>query len=160
MSLPGSDALLRKLAGAKKGLTALDKAVLRAGLVVAGQAQRNVSGPRPEKLGVVTGRLRQSISAVSVGFGRVKVGTNVSYARIHEFGGKTAPHDIYPRRARALHFTIGGQEIFARVVHHPGSNIPARPYLRPALIAKRPQILRIIRAVYAGPLHLGGERVA
>jgi hypothetical protein len=35
--------------------------------------------------------------------------------------------------------------------------IPARPYLHPALEQKRPDVVRTIRAVYAGPLRLSGE---
>lgn len=66
----------------------------------------------------------------------------VPYARIHEFGGKTRPHDIRPRNKLALKFMGRGGETFAKVVHHPGSNIPARPYLGPALAAKKDQILK------------------
>lgn len=76
----------------------------------------------------------------------------VPYARIHEFGGRTKAHDIRPRVADALHFMAGGKEVFAKVVHHPGSNIPARPYLRPALAATEEKILKefglFLRAVF------------
>lgn len=54
------------------------------------------------------------------------VGTNKAYAAIHQFGGRTSPHVIRPKTKRALSF--GG--IVVRSVNHPGSNIPARPYLR------------------------------
>lgn len=54
------------------------------------------------------------------------VGTNKVYAAIQQFGGKTKPHVIKARTKRALSF--GG--IVVRSVNHPGSNIPARPYLR------------------------------
>lgn len=53
------------------------------------------------------------------------VGTNKVYAAIHQFGGKTKPHVIRPKTKRALSF--GG--IVVRSVNHPGSNIPARPFL-------------------------------
>lgn len=65
----------------------------------------------------------------------------VPYAAIQEFGGTTSPHDIRPRHGAALRFMFGGREVFAKVVHHPGSKIPARPYLRPALAAKKDYIL-------------------
>lgn len=66
------------------------------------------------------------------------------YAAIHEFGGKTRPHIIRAKNARALAFqglsrasgragSFSGGTMFARSVHHPGSVIQARPYLRPAL---------------------------
>lgn len=32
-------------------------------------------------------------------------------------------------------------EVFAKEVHHPGSNIPARPYIRPALLKTKDKIL-------------------
>lgn len=54
------------------------------------------------------------------------VGTNKIYGPIQQFGGKTSPHVIRPKTKRALSF--GG--IVVRQVNHPGSNIPARPYLR------------------------------
>jgi len=38
-----------------------------------------------------------------------------------------------PDKAKALAFVVGGKHIFARVVHHPGSRFPARPYLASAL---------------------------
>jgi phage virion morphogenesis protein len=52
-------------------------------------------------------------------------GTNKVYAAIHQFGGKTKPHVIRPKAKRALSF--GG--IVVRQVNHPGSDIPARPFL-------------------------------
>lgn len=54
------------------------------------------------------------------------VGTNKVYGPIQQFGGRTSPHVIRARHKRALSF--GG--IVVRQVKHPGSNIPARPYLR------------------------------
>ena len=47
------------------------------------------------------------------------------YAAIHQFGGKTKPHVIQAKNKKALAF--GG--IFRKSVNHPGSNIPARPFL-------------------------------
>ena len=157
----GLDKLLSKLEAAKGSIERkLTGALLRGGLAIAGEAQRNVSGPRPDKLGVVTGRLRTSIVAVVVSRYQVKVGTNVSYAAIHEFGGRTPARVIRPRTKKALSWTGAGGEVFTRrSVNHPGSNIPARPYMRPALETKRQQAVRIVRAVYAGPLMLGGSLV-
>lgn len=53
------------------------------------------------------------------------VGTNKVYAAIHQLGGKTRPHVIVPRNKKALAF--GGKVV--KKVNHPGSNIPARPFL-------------------------------
>jgi phage virion morphogenesis protein len=53
------------------------------------------------------------------------VGTNVKYAAIHQFGGQTKAHVIRPRYKKALAF--GGRVV--KKVNHPGSKIPARPFL-------------------------------
>lgn len=53
------------------------------------------------------------------------IGTNKPYAAIHQFGGQTRPHVIKARNKKALAF--GG--ILVRQVNHPGSRIPARPYI-------------------------------
>lgn len=65
--------------------------------------------------------------------GQVFVNDSVRYAAILEHGGSTRPHDIVPDKAKALAFVAGGKQIFARIVHHPGSRFPARPYLASAL---------------------------
>ena len=43
----------------------------------------------------------------------------------------TKPHLILPVDASVLHFEINGEDIFARIVHHPG--FKARPHFTPAL---------------------------
>jgi phage gpG-like protein len=53
-----------------------------------------LSGPRPEKLGVVTGRLRNSILAkVTTTRSKIigEIGTNVIYGRFHEEGTAKLP---------------------------------------------------------------------
>lgn len=47
--------------------------------------------------------------------------------------GGTRPHVIRPVRARALRFTVGGQVVYARLVHHPGTK--PNDFLRQALRA-------------------------
>lgn len=66
----------------------------------------------------------------------------VPYAAIHEFGGTTRAHKIEPRNAKVLAFQKDSHTIFSRFVNHPGSKIPARPYLAPALAAKEDEILK------------------
>ena len=51
------------------------------------------------------------------------------YAAIHQFGGTIGPHEITAKNRRALQFTVGGVTLYRKSVHHPGSNIPARPYM-------------------------------
>ena len=53
------------------------------------------------------------------------VGTNKKYAQIHQLGGTTRPHVIMARNKKALAF--GGKVV--KKVNHPGSVIPARPFL-------------------------------
>ncbi|MDR0402031.1 MAG: phage virion morphogenesis protein, partial [Treponema sp.] len=57
--------------------------------------------------------------------GSVIVGSNMVYSRIHQEGGKTGAHIIKPRHKKALAF----KGIVRRLVKHPGSDIPARPFL-------------------------------
>lgn len=53
------------------------------------------------------------------------IGTNKVYAPIQHLGGKTSPHVIRPKNKQALAF--GGHVV--KKVNHPGSEIPARPFL-------------------------------
>ncbi|MCL2790113.1 MAG: phage virion morphogenesis protein [Desulfobulbus sp.] len=57
----------------------------------------------------------------------VRIGTNMVYGGIHQFGKKTSPHVIRPRNKKALSWP--GARNPVRSVNHPGSNIPARPFL-------------------------------
>jgi phage gpG-like protein len=66
----------------------------------------------------------------------------IPYAAIHEFGGQTKPHQIKPRNAAALRFMGNAGPQFAKFVNHPGSKIPARPYMRPALAAQQENIAK------------------
>jgi len=80
---------------------------------------------------VKSGRLARSFgtspdSLVKVTPTSAEWGTNVVYAGIHQFGGRTAAHVIKARRAKALYIPGIG---FRKSVRHPGSNIPARPFL-------------------------------
>ncbi len=101
-------------------------------------------------LKVRTGALLNSVGAskkITTGESGEVIGQigseGVPYAKIHEFGGTTKPHVIMARNAKALAFINGsGDQVFARFVNHPGSVIPARPYLRPALAAKQDEILK------------------
>jgi phage gpG-like protein len=89
-------------------------------------------------LHIRSGALRASIGAeVTVDDdsvqARVFSSGDVKYAAIQEYGGHTAPHDIVPNKAQALAFLVGGRPVFAKIVHHPGSAIPERAYLRSSL---------------------------
>lgn len=88
-------------------------------------AARTKRGHWPGKILTETGRLRASIQADS-GMTWARVGTNEPYARIHQLGGKTRPHVIRAKNKKALSF--GGRVV--KSVNHPGSDIPARPFLQ------------------------------
>jgi len=96
-------------------------------------------------LKVQTGALRRSITSEVIDTGdnitgRVYSSGDVKYAAIHEFGGKTAAHVIIPTKAQALYFMMGGKDVFAKRVNHPGSVMPMRSYLRSALADMRAEI--------------------
>lgn len=74
----------------------------------------------------LSGRLRRSF-AVKAGSDRVAVGTNVVYAAIHQFGGRTPARTISPVNKKALFWP--GARHPVKSVKHPGSVIPARPFL-------------------------------
>lgn len=59
--------------------------------------------------------------------------TGVPYAAIQEFGGKTSAHEIIALNAKALAFRTGGEQVFRKHIHHPGAELPGRPYLHSAL---------------------------
>lgn len=128
----------------------LGKALLKSSIIVAGQAQRNVTGGGSSRtmLNVRTGRLRQSIKGKLLSRTQAVVVVGVKYGRIHEEGGV-----IKARRKKFLHFVIDGKHFQAKTIR-----IPARPYLAPALQTKRKQVSQVIRQVYAGPLNLGGGK--
>ena len=92
-----------------------------------------------------SGKLARSIQQESHTEGEMVIGTvfsagDVKYAAIHEYGGKTPPHDIIPNKAGALAFMMGGRQVFAAIVHHPGSVMPERSFLRSSLAEQASEI--------------------
>jgi len=97
-----------------------------------------------------SGKLARSIQQETHTDGDVVVGEvfsagDVKYAAIHEFGGRTPPHDIVPNKAEALAFAIGGKTVFAKIVHHPGSQMPERSFLRSSLADQAGEIVEGLR---------------
>lgn len=102
----------------------------------------HLNGPTgPTTLQQRSGNLARSVSnevdedstSVTGLVGIPTASTAQAYARILHEGGTTRAHVIEALNAKALAFSMGGQMIFRRKVNHPGSNIPARPYLTSAL---------------------------
>lgn len=104
----------------------------------------------PNKIRVRSGKLRRGVGI----FKPRREGENYvgglqatgPYSRIHEKGGRTGPHTILPIRGKVLTWIDrqSGERVFRRIVFHPGSNIPARPYLEPALLMAKDQIAKRI----------------
>jgi HK97 gp10 family phage protein len=85
---------------------------------------------------VDTGRLRSSIKVVPQGNNVIMI-SMPDYALYVEFG--TAPHIIRPKNAKALHWQTGGKDVFAKIVHHPGTQ--PQPFIRNTLRHKLGQII-------------------
>lgn len=124
------------------------------------RVQRKLSG---QVLNVVTGALRRSIQSdvreeATAVLGRVFSTGDVKYARIHEFGGRTRAHVIEPRKASALLFAMGGKNVFARRVNHPGSVMPERSFMRSSLAEMQDEIIRTLTDGIVEAAMQGGAR--
>lgn len=75
---------------------------------------------------VDSGRMLASVGR-AYGEDWVEVGAAAAYAAVHQFGARTGPHTIRPRNKRALFWPGARHPVFA--VRHPGSVIPARPFI-------------------------------
>lgn len=115
----------------------------------------------------ITGNLARSISnkleedTKSV-MGKVFSSGDVKYARIHEYGGKTPPHIIEPKKAQFLAWKSGaqmdffrkggGEMVFAKKVNHPGSKMPERSFLRSSLRDMSSEISKEMKAAVIGAI--------
>lgn len=93
-----------------------------------------------------SGALSRSIHAVlpvtvsgNAVIGTVGQSGDVKYGKIHEFGGKTPPHVIEPKKGTVLAFMWQGKQRFFKKVNHPGSVMPERSFMRSALADKAEQ---------------------
>lgn len=118
------------------GLTILEANIVqniksRSGLHVRSGALLNSIGSSKKVLVTATGEVTGEIGP-----------EGIAYAAIHEFGGTTGPHVIVPRNSKVLAFMAGGKQVFSKIVNHPGSVIPARPYLGPAIDQSKDDIMK------------------
>jgi phage virion morphogenesis protein len=74
-----------------------------------------------------SGQLLDTLHWQLEGDAAVAIGSNKVYAAIHQFGGKTKAHRIEARNGKALAWP--GAKHPVKGVNHPGSEIPARPFL-------------------------------
>ena len=116
----------------------LARAITRLSLEGERLSKQKLSG---EVLHVRTGALRSGVHALPTTSTATAVkggwGSSVYYGVYHEFG---IPHSwqIFPKKARALAFEIGGRTIFAAHVTHPP--LPERSFMRSALKEMTPRI--------------------
>jgi len=92
-----------------------------------------------------TGYLASQVSSVVEG-GSATIYAKAPYSAYVEFG--TKPHLILPRRAKALRFEVGGEEVFATRVQHPGT--APQPYLFPAVFVAIPDLVDGLRRLVEG----------
>jgi len=80
-----------------------------------------------------TGHGKGSIVYKVVSNQKVQIGTNLGYMKIHQEGGsiKIPARDIYPIKAKALHWVSDGKDVFAMHVHQKARTvkIPQRKFL-------------------------------
>ena len=84
---------------------------------------------RSAKILTESGALRGDIHYMLIGTNGVSVGTTdrVPYAAIHQLGGRTPARTIRPVNKKALSWPGAAHPVNS--VNHPGSVIPARPFL-------------------------------
>lgn len=135
--MKGDRELVARLSAMPEALRrALVRKVTTLGYKLEAKVKGKLSG---DVLKVRTGALRRSIffamaeSTSDAVKGKVASSGDVRYAAIHEFGGRTPPHIIEPVKAKVLAFMVGGKQVFARRVNHPGSQMPQRSFLRSSL---------------------------
>ena len=119
-----------------------------------GGVAANLSGGR---INAVSGKLLASLKSNVTDSGDIVEGTvqaggpGIPYAAALEYGVVTKPHDIVPVNANVLAFLWPGKAsfrpggstgdvAFLKIVHHPGSKIPAFSYMRSVLAAMRGEI--------------------
>ena len=125
--------LLRKLDDSVRPRVLIKSLKLSGSFLKGWIVESRLKGPRPKFLGRISARLSTSIQAtepeqISDGY-QIRIGTNVEYARKHEFGfvGKeqVGAHTRKGHPVRA----------FTRNI-----NLRARPFLRPALESRSNQL--------------------
>ena len=105
-----------------------------------------LQGPRPARLGEVTGRLRQSVGyQVQRQDGKIigTVGTNVVYGAYHEFGFKGFAHvkgfpRVIGKKGKA---SATFKEVQSVSAHNRQVDYKGRPFVRPALLKGMPIVV-------------------
>jgi HK97 gp10 family phage protein len=147
VQLVGDDRLIAKLEAMPGRVhDGIARAVTRLGFELRRRVPQKLSG---DVLKVRSGSLRSSINTQIEDSGSAvaaTVGTNIDYARYHEYGVARSWF-IEARDAKALRFNIGGETLFRRRVTHPP--LPERSFLRSALAEMAPAIEEELREAVA-----------
>lgn len=123
-----------------QGITTSEKETLMTKVVITLEA--NVMRAAPSK----TGTARRSIThEVAPGGESGRVGSNLDYIGVIVNG--SAPHIIVPKNKKVLAFRAGGGQVFAKIVHHPGTR--PQPFFDEGLAASLTDIERIAGEVGA-----------
>ena len=112
-------------------------------MTVGRSVEHYLSGPRPRRLGVRSGRLRRSIrrlpTKVRGNAVESAIGTNVEYAGAHERGFSGSVQVPAHSRTVTQAFGVPIAPVRAQVrAHSRQVRIPARPFLRPAVADRIP----------------------
>ena len=157
LRIAGTDKLLKALTELpKKTQSNTVKALTKAGHLVEREAKKNISGPvLKRQTGTLASSIRTQVDKAKL---EARVGTNVIYGPVHEFGATIPAHDIVPRHAKALRWKdlkgrmtkkgkliITRGYVFAKKVHIPQITLPPRPWLGPAFKQSREAIKQIFR---------------
>ena len=153
IKLEGVEEVRRRMAHIKGGFAkAIRDALELAARHVQGEAKRQVNLGGSDHLKYVSGNLQRSIVLQMTGGGLTAVvGTNLVYARIHEYGGVIKPkkpggflvfrvetmQSIGQYRSSRRKDTTMSNVIFAKKV-----TMPARPYLGPAMEIQKANVER------------------
>ena len=135
----GTDVLARRFHSAAQRATQVMREKMWVALSgIEGQIKEKLSG---KVLHVRTGRLRSSVTSRVEGMGKDimgKVGTNVVYAPVHEYGA-----EIRPKKRRYLTFQVEGHWVNVKAV-----KIPRRPVWEPTLRENKDKIVALFRAAF------------
>jgi len=102
ITIEGLPELIAKLEAATREDVIKQSLYQGATTIAAWSKANRLSGPRPQFLGVKTGRLRSSIAVAPTEHAGneyiTRIGTNVIYGPIHEFGGRIGKRGTMPAR--------------------------------------------------------------
>jgi hypothetical protein len=119
-------------------------------LLVEGEAREGLASGKYGLKNDTGNLMNRTLSVLLASRDGFKTGTNVEYGRAWELGFTRPSVTIFPKRAKALRFQIGGKTVFAKRATLPPKTFPARPWLKPAIDAMMPELQQMAERVYIG----------